>query len=170
MEANSELKYIFSNINDWLKFAEAKHGGLIALNSGLVFALLSKDNDIQLIIDHIIVIAGVFVFILSIGFSIASQFPRTKNIFKNNKAIPLPNLYFFGDLSYLDNESFINAFKKIDENFTTNKLDDALLNQILVNARIVTTKFKIFKFASYLTAFGIALISLGFLIKITFYC
>ncbi len=61
MEANSKLKYIFSNIIDWLKFAEAKHGGSIALNSGFVIALLSKDNGIQLIRDHIIDIVGVFV-------------------------------------------------------------------------------------------------------------
>lgn len=30
MESKPQLKYIFANINDWLKFAEAKHDGLIA--------------------------------------------------------------------------------------------------------------------------------------------
>jgi len=75
-----------------------------------------------------------------------------------------------GAFSYLDNELFINAFKESDENFITTKLDDSLLNIILINARIVTTKFKIFKFASYLTAFEIVLIGLSFLIKIIFHC
>ena len=34
-----ELYSIFQNVNDWLKFAEAKHSGLIAISSALLLAI-----------------------------------------------------------------------------------------------------------------------------------
>ncbi|MCP4218773.1 MAG: hypothetical protein GY765_29345, partial [bacterium] len=35
------LKSIFANVNDWLKFAEAKNAALVAFNSAIIFAVLS---------------------------------------------------------------------------------------------------------------------------------
>lgn len=166
MEAKSELKYIFSNINDWLKFAEAKHGGLIVLNAGLVVGILSSYNNIQNFIFKPIILIGIICFGISVFLSIISQFPVTQNIFYNKKAIQNPNLYFFGHISYLDNQTFIDEFKKINTGFTPSKLDIDLINQILVNARITKAKYDFFKFASYLTALGSGLIGLSSIIKI----
>ena len=36
---SDQLQYIFDNINEWLKFAEAKHSGLIALSSAILLAI-----------------------------------------------------------------------------------------------------------------------------------
>lgn len=38
-DMREELKYIFTNINDWLKFAEAKHGALITFNVATIFGI-----------------------------------------------------------------------------------------------------------------------------------
>jgi hypothetical protein len=90
----------------------------------------------------------------------------TQNIFYNKKTIQKPNLYFFGHLSHIDNQTFIDEFKKVDAGFTPTKFDTDLINQILVNARIAQAKFGFFKFASYLTAFGSGLIGFSSIIKI----
>lgn len=166
MEANSELKYIFANVNDWLKFAEAKHGGLIVLNAGLVVGILSSYSNIQNFIFKPTILIGIICFGVSVFLSIVSQFPVTQNIFYNKKTVSNPNLYFFGHLSHFDNQTFIDELKKVDNNFLPTKLDTDLINQILVNARIAQAKYGFFKFASYLTAFGSGLIGLCSIAKI----
>lgn len=166
MEAKQELKYIFTNINEWLKFAEAKHAGLIVLNAGLVVGILSSYSNIQPFIYKTTILIGIICFGISVFSSIISQFPITQNIFYNKKEIQNANLYFFGHLSHFHNEQFINEFKKIDSAFTPTKLDDDLINQILINSRITQSKFSFFKFSSYITAFGFGLIGFSSIIKI----
>ena len=166
MESKSELKYIFSNVNNWLKFAEAKHGGVVVLNAGLIVGILSSYRNIQIFIYKPTIAIGIVCFGLSIFLSIISQFPVTENIFYNKKSIQDPNLFFYGHLSELEDKVFINEFKKVDIEFTPSKLDTDLINQILINARITRSKFRFFKIASYLTAFGSGMIGLASIIKI----
>ena len=169
MESKSELKYIFANINEWLKFAEAKHGGLVVLNAGLVVGILSSYSNIQNFIFKPAILIGIICFGISVFLSIISQFPVTQNLFYNKKTIQNPNLYFFGHLSHLDKQVFIDTFKLVDTGFIPSKFDTDLINQILVNARITQTKFSFFKLASYLTAFGSGLIGLSSIIKIVWH-
>lgn len=166
MEAKSELKYIFANINEWLKFAEAKHGGLVVLNAGLVVGILSSYTNIQNFTDKTTLLIGIICFGISVFISLISQFPVTQNLFYNKKDIADPNLYFFGHLSHLDNNSFVSEYQKNDTDFKPTKFDNDLINQILVNARITQSKFSFFKFASYITAFGSGLIGLTTIIKV----
>ena len=170
MEANLELKYIFSNINDWLKFAEAKHGGLIVFNIGLIVGILSSYSNIQNFTFKSSLLIGIVSFGISVFLSVISQFPVTQNIFHNKKTIKNPNLYFFGHLAFLDSQTFVHEFKNIDSSFQSSKFDLDLINQILVNSRITRVKFTFFKFASYLTAFGFGLIGFSSIIKIIWHC
>jgi hypothetical protein len=165
MGANSELKYIFANVNDWLKFAEAKHGGLIVLNAGLIIGILSSYSNIQNFIFKPAVLIGVISFGISVFLSIISQFPVTQNILYRRMTIQNPNLYFFIHLSNIDNNTFLDEFKKVEKDFNPSKFDSDLINQILVNARIAQSKFSFFKFASYLTAFGSGFIGFSTIIK-----
>jgi hypothetical protein len=166
MEAKSELKYIFANVNEWLKFAEAKHGGLVVLNAGLVVGILSSYSNIQNFTNKTTLLIGMICFGISVFISIISQFPVTQNLFYNKKDIAKPNLYFFGNLSCLDNNSFIAEYQRTDIEFKPTKFDTDLINQILVNSRITQSKFTLFKIASYITAFGSGLIGLTTIIKV----
>ncbi len=166
MEAKTELKYIFSNVNDWLKFAEAKHGGLIVLNAGLVVGILSSYTNIQNFIFKPTILIGIICFGISVFLSIISQFPVTQNLFYNKKTVQNPNLYFFGHLSQLDSQSFIDEYKTVDAGFAPSKFDTDLINQILINSIIAQAKFGYFKVASYLTAFGSGLIGFSSITKI----
>jgi hypothetical protein len=149
-----------------LKFAEAKHGGLIVLNAGILAGILSGFSNIQNLIYKPIILIGMICFCISVFISIISQFPVTQNIFYERKTVPNPNLYFYGHLSNIDNQKFIEEFKKMDDSFKPTKFDINLINQILVNARITQAKFDFFKIASYLTAFGFGLIGFSSIIKI----
>jgi len=170
MEAESELKYIFANINDWVKFAEAKHGGFLVFNVGLIIGVLSSHSNIYNFIFKPAMLIGIICFGISVIMSIISLFPVTQNIFNNKKKIiQSPNLYFFGHLSRLDNQSFIDEYKMIDTNFTPSKFDTDLINQILVNARVAQSKFMFFKISCYLTVFGLGLIALSSIIKIIYH-
>src|SRR5258706_3300182 len=124
MESKSELKYIFANVNDFLKFAEAKHAGISVLNAGLVIGILSSYIGMAEFIFKPSALIGVISFGVSVLISIFSQFPVTQNIFYNRRAIQKPNLYFFGHLCHFDNETFIDEFKKADANFVATKLDN----------------------------------------------
>lgn len=166
MEAKTELKYIFTNVNEWLKFAEAKHGGLIVFNAGIVVGILSSYSAIQSFIFKPTVLIGVICFGVSVFISILSQFPVTQNIFFNKKELQNPNLYFFGHLCHLDKNSFVTEYTAIDDKFSPTKFDTNLINQILVNARITQSKFTLFKFASYITAFGFGIIGFSSAIKV----
>ena len=166
MESKTELKYIFANINEWLKFAEAKHGGLVVLNVGLLVGILSSYDKIHTFLIKQAVLTGIICFGVSVFISIISQFPKTQNLFYNKKKVDNANLYFFGHLTHFDLKSFIHEFKKADANFVPTKLDNDLINQILVNARITQAKFTLFKYASYITAFGFCLIGISSTVKI----
>lgn len=166
MESKAELKFIFANVNDWLKFAEAKHGGLIVFNAGFIIGIISSYTDIQHLFYKPTILIGVLCFGISAFLSLISQFPTTQNLFYSKKAISNPNLYFFGHLSSLDNQSFTNAYKAIDTAFTPSNFDHHLIQQILTNARIAQAKLESFKWASCITAFGAGLIGLSSIIKI----
>src|SRR3954463_12600956 len=99
MEARNELKFILSNVNDLLKFGEAKHAGLIILNSGFIFAIISSYDNIEHIVYKPMILTGTIAFGVSIFLSIISQFPVTSNKFYDKKEIADPNLYFFNHLA-----------------------------------------------------------------------
>jgi hypothetical protein len=166
MEAKTELKYIFANINELLRFAEAKHGGLIILNSGFCIGLLSSYSTVQHVFNKPAIIIGLIAFGISVFLSLVAQFPITQNTFFKKKNISNPNLYFYGHLSNIDDKEFISSFKQIDNYFNLTKFDTDLINQILVNSRITNSKFIFFKFSIYLTAFGSGILGLTAIIKV----
>ncbi len=161
-----DIKDIFQNINEWLKFAEAKHAGLIVLNSGIIFGILSVYKDYKTIIDwHIILLIIIFIGI-SIILSLISLFPITNNDTKNkNKNVPI-NLYFFGSLSKLNETDFKNELLKTNANYKFDKFEKDIINQIIINSRIATRKYKLFIFAIWATTIGFILPIVNIIIKL----
>jgi hypothetical protein len=166
MESKPELKYMFSNINEWLKFAETKHAGLIILNTALVIGILSSYGIIKHCLFKPSIVVGIVCFGLSVFISIISQFPVTQNAIFRKKVVENPNLYFFEHLANFEVQDLINNLEINYDKFNPTKLDCDLMNQILVNARITQTKFTLFKYSSYVCAFGFGIIGISSLIKI----
>lgn len=158
-----ELKYIFGNVNEWLKFAEAKHAGLIVLNSAIIIGVFSSNSKY---FENWSVYISLIALGLSILSSLLSQFPATSNFLVRYKEKENPNIYFFGDLAEIKMNNFITEFKKSFSDFDANSSDKNLINQILVNAKITSTKFKIFKFCCWLSVFGIGVLGFSTLIQL----
>ena len=160
-----ELKCIFGNVNDWLKYAETKHAGLIVFNSALIIGILSTFKGIPEIYLKIPTVIGVGLMSFSIVCSIYSQFPVTSNALRNTKGVLNPNIYFFGDLANVTLDDFIVEFKKSYTSFVPDSLDKNLINQILINARITDSKFKLFKKACIITSLAILILVISSIIK-----
>lgn len=160
-----ELKYIFSNVNEWLKFAEAKHAGIIVFNSAIIIGVITSYKDFGHF-DKCFSIISIFILGISVFGSLIAQFPETSNFIIRYENIENPNLYFFGHLAVIKQNNFIDEFKKTFPTFNPDNLDKQLINQILVNSKIALSKYTIFKWCSYTTIIGIGILSLSTLIKI----
>jgi len=153
----SEIKEIFQNVNEWLKFAEAKHAGIIALNSGLIFGILSIYKDYKIYVDWYFILATLIFIGISIILSLISFFPVTKNEVDKLTKLENPNVFFFGSLSKLRENDLKKELLNINPNYTFDKFDNDLLNQIIVNANITSNKYRLFKYAVLMTTIGFGL-------------
>ncbi len=161
-----DIKDIFQNVNEWLKFAEAKHAGMIVLNSGIIFGILSIYKDYKTIIDWRLILTIIIVIGVSIILSLISLFPITKNEAKNKQTNVTPNLFFFGSLSKLSEIELKNELLKSNPNYQFDRFEEDLMNQIIVNAIITTKKYKLFKFAIWFTTVGLVLPVITLIIKL----
>lgn len=183
-----QLQRIFVNINDWLKFAEAKNFGLLTFNSALCFGL-SKFGTLDLTtypsfwILVALLLPSSIICLISImpvlnPFNIESYpFSLINNVSEVLKAElkvedQKRNLYFYGHLYDLNQEEFIDMIG-INKLFLS-KIEKDLIGQILINSKITWQKYVCFKVGSYLTLIGIgaALLSLPIinLIKLLLKC
>lgn len=148
-----------------LKFSEAKHSGLIVFNSGLLLGVLINYDKQIIYFPQIILVLSSLMFFLSILSSFLSLFPITGKIFFEKNKKKNINLYFFGDLAELNLNTFLQELKEVDEEFSPNKLDKDLMNQILINSRIAKDKFRQFKASLITTVLGLLLIIIPFMFE-----
>lgn len=166
MEYKDRLKDIFSNVNEWLRFAEAKHAGLIVLNSGLIVGVLAAFSGINQFFYKVPVIIALTIFGISIFTSLLSQLPTTRSFVRKSSDLQSPNIYFYGHLSGMDSLQFLAEFRKSYPEAVLLEIDKNLVNQILINARITSTKYLLCKVATYLTTIALIFLSVSSLIKI----
>ncbi len=148
------LKEIFQNVNDWLKFAEAKHAGLIVLNSGTIFGILSIYGDYKGSISIPWIIASISFLGLSMVISFISLFPILDNKVQKKTKPDNPNLFFFKSIALLDESDFKKELLKVDPNFSPGKLESDLINQIIINSQITLFKSQLFRTATIITLIG----------------
>lgn len=145
-----DLKEIFKNVNDWLKFAEAKNAGVLAFSSGLIFIFLKlqiNETNLFLLITYYGLITTSILAIILIFISLS---PILNNLFNSNDRIKAggnKNLYFFGHLmTFNTSEEFLKyLYYKNGSKYHKNEFEEDLANQIITNSRITDRKYKIFK-------------------------
>lgn len=149
------LKEIFSNVNEWLKFAEAKNAALIALNLGSIFgaATIITQNDTT-IPQWIVYYLYLFIIFNGLGFLVAlcSFWPQTLWVFKDIGDIN--NVLYYGHIKEYNPDSYVNKIKKCYESREgkgCSSLEFDYVNQIIVNSRITFQKYKCFKLALLFT-------------------
>jgi hypothetical protein len=159
-----ELKYIFQQVNDWLRFAEAKNLALLVFNSTMLIGssgiatnyLINSKEWIFWICILILLIAN----LASLIMVFVSINPITKNIFDLTKSHENKyNLFFYRDISGYKPEQYIKGLEekyniKIDK-MNIAKAED-LAKQIAINSNIACFKFRWFQKALYLTGLGVS--------------
>lgn len=158
---NEDLKFAFANVNDWLKFAEAKNVGLLALNVASLIGILQCQSTLfgsYLLIRVLLIIA----FCLSSAICVYSISPivnKTK-LFKKLKTLDFDaqkhtlNYLFYGNIARLTSDQFQEIFVLRLPNSVLSGSDKDLVDQIVQNSEITLQKFKIFQFASWITFIG----------------
>ena len=174
-----QLQKIFLNVNEWLKFAEAKNFGLLTLNSAIVFGFSQTNFDP----DSIVKFVGFYVFapfaFLSSFLSIISLFPILTTIEKGvilkgilakisamiDKETLFENIHFYGYLRTLEKNEFISKFQsKTNSSETFTIFEEELVVQIIYNSRITWLKYQFFKIAGFIALVGIILSPFALLI------
>ncbi|HEY3405218.1 MAG TPA: hypothetical protein VGK59_17660 [Ohtaekwangia sp.] len=126
------LKDIFHNVNEWLKFGEAKHAGLIALNSGIFFGALTIYKDYREILPQQIVMISFMFIVASLVTSFVSLFPRSRRRIEKKKRPKKANLFFSADLARFDkNELKDELLRQTHLNHSFNGLEDDLIHRSL---------------------------------------
>lgn len=155
-DLDDNLKYIFSNINDWLKFAEAKSAILIAGNGTFIFGILrliDKYNidgylQIYLLVSVLFSILSLVVCLVSIVPSLTMPWdskPAGTN--RNDNLLYFADIAKYSPLSYLSSLNESLGLQPSD----FNSFQKNLSLQIITNAVIANKKFNYFKFSIWLT-------------------
>lgn len=156
-----KLEFIFGNINDWLKFAEAKAASLIALNGLAVFGILRITKDIELTdIVAVYVYAAIAQMVLSALISLASLIPSLAMpwLFKSSDPQPNDNIFYFESIAKHNDYSFLEALYRATgvNKEKSSTYESMLSSQIVTNSVIARRKFKLFKVSIWLLFSAIA--------------
>ncbi len=159
-----DLKEIFKNVNDWLKFAETKNAMLLAFNSALlvgVFKVFADDENLK----DLLTFVGPYyhyvfpvLIIISIIFLLLSFIPQTKMINLSSASKPEKiNTLFYSHLETLTTDELLKELGA-DEPIKTEGIERAYAQQIIINAGITARKFDTFKFAGWITISALLLV------------
>lgn len=169
-----DLKYIFANTNDWLKFAEAKHGALITFNIATIFGVFQLVDKLKSTEDgYKIAFAMVIVIIIiAVMVSLYAFFPVTsiktdclsQSDFDSKKTSL--NILYYGHIHNLKDSQLIELYDITTNNTTIpSGLEQKIAHQIVNNACITNQKFLFFKWAGYITWLGVFGFSLLLFLK-----
>lgn len=155
---NDDLKFAFANVNDWLKFAEAKNGGLLALNVATLIGILQCDKELfgayheirAILIIAFCLSSAICVYSISPIVNKTQLFKKLKPEVFNAQKHKL-NYLFFGNTARLTSGQFQEIFLLRVSNITLTDADKDLASQIVQNSEIALQKFVIFNFSAWIT-------------------
>lgn len=155
-----KLKSIFENINDWLKFAEAKNGIIVAFNGSVILQIFQIIKGISSSGIYFLCLIILLIFwTLSFLIALISFYPRTKILFllrRNEKISKQDNLLFYGDIAKYSEKDYLQSLTKMfgRENYCWSNFEISYVNQIIINSQITLKKFKYFQVSLSLNLLG----------------
>lgn len=150
------LSDILDKTNDWLKFAEAKNGALLALNCAISFGVLRILSAIESLSLPVLAYASISILMLATGavINLLSLLPRLTPpwwvMFPKDKTNV--NVLYFGDICGLTEKKFLeHYYLAIGEQGQYTNLEKQYANQIVTNSKISFIKYKQFSTAVWFT-------------------
>ena len=156
----------YGNVNDWLKFAEAKNFGLLTFNAAIVFGVTQIDFATDAFLKNLVFTLIIPVILLSTIAVLISLMPILSAIEKGSltkswiqwlsvlidKESGISNIHFFGHLRSIDTNQFQNELNlKLGLEHVYNEFQKDLIEQILYNSRIAHLKYQLFKIGGFVT-------------------
>jgi hypothetical protein len=175
MNTLDNLKYIFANVNEWLKFAEAKNLTLLTINSAIIIGVFQIDFASNVILKDIIFFINVPSLFASGIIALISLSPILAKLQKQNNSTPIinwvankiddesvfENIHYYGYLRILSRDTFIKQYQlKTGDYGEFNDFENDLLDQILFNSQITWLKYRLFKFSVFITSISLIIGSL----------
>lgn len=157
-----KLKEIFENVNNWLKFAEAKNATLIAGNGVIIFGIIKCLKDL---VDYpyfiyylcfVILLLSLSFIIALISFIASIKLPQYLFEEKDNEK---NNLLFYGSIKNYNKESYLKELTKSlginDSSILENEFCKMYAEQIIINSKITMRKLELFNLGLKITLFAI---------------
>ena len=153
-------RQILSSVNEWLMFAEAKNAILASVSSLALWSLIrlvvieDLTQAIKIYITSLILFLSFSLIIALISFLPVLHYkfiiPKSKN--KQHR-----NLLYFDYLSKLSKRELLTQYysAKGDPNAAYGEIESMYAEQIIMNARITTAKFKIFRYGVSAVLLGV---------------
>lgn len=161
-----KLEFIFKNVNNWLKFAEAKNAALLAFNLGIIFGTLRLysnfthvENDLCWLEYYGILalsLLSVSAIICLLSYVPRMEIPWLKQ--KEGIELHTKNVLFFGDIALFSPQNYITELAKINGVSApeSGMYLENIASQIIVNSRIAVTKYKMFGYGIWITITAIS--------------
>ena len=144
------LKYIYSVLNENVKFAEGKHSVLIALNSALIVFIstyLTNSNLIIKLLTCLIIITSMFSIFFNFVALLSRKIKYAKHLKFKEKEL---NLIYYKHIVNFSYEEFLKEVKKkydFPEDYTFDGLDYDLSKQIIATSNVINLKFTFFNYS-----------------------
>lgn len=155
-------------VNDWLKFAEAKNGGVVGLAGAAIALLLNfaheatTGEDALPDVALVLIIASGVCLVGSALIGVASFFPRTNlsRVLTGQLGEPAANdnLYYFGHIAKYGERHLAEAVSRRYlelKNSAVGENHQAIAAQAVSNARITLQKLRLFGIAAVLFGLGV---------------
>lgn len=144
------LKYILSTLNENLRFAEAKHSVILALNSAVIVFIsgyLSGYSKLIIFFSCLIIISCSISMIFNFVALLSRKIKYRKNInFKEEEL----NLIYFKHIINFSYEQYLNEVKKqynFPKDYKFDGLDYDLSKQIIAVSNVTNLKFSFFNYS-----------------------
>lgn len=155
--------------NDWLKFAEAKNGALIAVACAVMLGVLREAFSIdEISLPLLLYVSSFFVLsVISLSISLASFLPRLKKPFwvTIDEKKDSDNPFYFGDACKYTGYEYLKLLN-IEGASDHKRILEKAADQIVTNSRVAFMKYRLFTAAAWLFLSAI-LTPLGALIILT---
>ena len=169
------LYKIFQNVNDWLKFSEAKNAMLIAFNGASIYGLMKllDLNTVKTVaFFQVILVIVIGIIVISTVVALISFVPQV-TIVKPEEWFARDiskNIFFFEYLKNQGPEEILREVSQPDEPADFSTLERDLAVQIQQNSIIASRKFGYFTIALWITiAAYITVVVAGLLFWLTYF-
>lgn len=154
------LKYILATLNENLRFAEAKHSVVIALDSAIIVFIsgfLSGYNKIITLFSCLTIISCSISMVFNFTALLSRKIRYIKNVkFKENEL----NLIYYKHIINFSYDQYLNEVKRqynFPKDYKFDGLDNDLAKQIIAISNVANLKFTFFNYSLLALLLGVFL-------------